>query len=141
MVVESMKREEICYVAFSVVVVVVVGELYLREKKSNRLSSQMHKFELSTQQLHMIKIVAHTYIQYTSTHTNTQSRAYKHILIYTYQLKALCIFETHIITQLKFHYNIYLLHNMHFNISTLTCVSYGTFASSCCYQCTQLIQR
>ena len=58
-----MKREEICYVAFSVVVVVVVAELYFREKKSNRLSSQMHKFELSTQQLHMIKIVAHTYIQ------------------------------------------------------------------------------
>ena len=59
-----MKREEICYVAFSVVVVVVVvAELYFREKKSNRLSSQMHKFELSTQQLHMIKIAAHTYIQ------------------------------------------------------------------------------
>ena len=56
-----MEREEICYVAFSAVVVVVV-ELYFREKKSNRLSSQMHKFELSTQQLHMIKIVAHTYI-------------------------------------------------------------------------------
>lgn len=61
MVVESMEREEICYVAFSAVVVVVV-ELYFREKKSNRLSSQMHKFELSTQQLHMIKIVTHTYI-------------------------------------------------------------------------------
>ena len=57
-----MEREEICYVAFSVVVVVVVAELYFWEKKSNRLSSQMHKFELSTQQLHMIKIVAHTYI-------------------------------------------------------------------------------
>ena len=57
-----MEREEICYVAFSVVVV-VVAELYFREKKSNRLSSQMHKYEFSTRQLHMIKIVAHTYIQ------------------------------------------------------------------------------
>ena len=55
-----MEREEICYVAFSVVV--VVAELYFREKKSNRLSSQMHKYELSTQQLHVIKIVAYTYI-------------------------------------------------------------------------------
>ena len=104
MVVESMEREEICYVAFSAVVVVVV-ELYFREKKSNRLSSQMHKFELSTQQLHMIKIVTHTYIQ---TYTYTITCMPTHSYTYTYQLKALCIFETCIIAHVIYNTKISL---------------------------------